>query len=94
MVQITDLNIDRYWHAQDDPYSSYVSSCGFRGQQVDFSLLLIHFHLGLKRNRRVSHGIKHSCLSAEPHMKMILHEKTLILLALSDLPIFNASFKM
>lgn len=71
-----------------------VFSCWFRGQEVDFSLLLICFHLGFKRNRRVSHGIKHSCLSAEPQMKMILHEKHLILLALSKLPLFNASFKM
>lgn len=47
---------------------------------LNFSLLLIHFYLGFRVSRRVNCGIKHSCLSAEPQMKMIFHEKPFILL--------------
>lgn len=40
------------------------------------------------------HGIKHSCLSAEYQMKVVLHEEPFILLNISELPLIKASFKM
>lgn len=48
----------------------------------------------IQRKQNSHHVIKHSCLSAESQMKVVLHEGPFMLLNISELPLIKASFEM